>query len=141
MHDVCLYVRDIKSGYQQKTMSYVRRHWTDILLHKTHHKVLVVLNYQGLTCEDPLWHHHPFSQRNMATKKVGVGVKQNLIKRWYEIQEGCHKIWGGSEIFILVVGVVVFFWRGSHKNFETVGYQFGWGTFAEGGQYSITCHE
>ena len=55
---------------------------------------------------------------------------------------------GGSEIFILVVGVVVFFWRGgrgvwggSHKNFKTVGYQFGWGTFAEGGQYSITCHE
>ena len=83
----------------------------------------------------------------MATKKVGVGVKQNLKKRWYEIQEGCHKIWGGggSEIFILVVGVVVFFcegaWEGSHKNFKTVGYQFGWGTFAEGGQYSITCHE
>ena len=54
---------------------------------------------------------------------------------------------GGSEIFILVVGVVVFFWRGgglwggSHKNFKTVGYQFGWGTFAEGVQYSITCHE
>ena len=41
---------------------------------------------------------------------------------------------GGSCFFFFCAGA----WEGSHKNFKTVGYQFGWGTFAEG--VSIPLH-
>ena len=55
----------------------------DVLLHKTHMKVLLVLRNQGSTCVDPLTKiaHQmlcdlPFCQRNRLNEKTGGG--QNL---------------------------------------------------------------
>ena len=75
-------IRVLAKGSTKDKASCLWQQWSDALLHKTHHKVLVVLWYQGFVCRSTMsstkiihqiWRNHQFSQRNKATKRVSGG--------------------------------------------------------------------